>query len=374
MAAFKIVYHLNWNLQKYTEREEMVNNLIEEGMLDGLSPHQLNEVANYLLYSEDVDAEVKLRVPSKPQVSFEEMVESGVAESAMQKQNFSIYKVPKPTIDRGKNNDGKDADIPTMKELWEAIDNIKFYYDYVRDVVKGVRERDFSIPIEPTFVMHNFFRTWYIDLCRNQYYLKDIFRPTINVVPSFSFNRHEPDSFGFKAGKYILCPHSEERMIDLGNPEHVYQLLRQYVTIKEKHFDKCDSEWTVLYDTLDKIIANMNWNPIRWDILQMKINYVSNEDVAKQIYMKHDINYSVNYISTIFRQHIARDIARRAIKEGYRWEHRNDKDAWKICSRCKKKRFNDIDSFGKNKRVCLFCTGRKTNVGKKLVVRGISED
>ena len=106
----------------------MGNFLDANGELEGLPSSELDKVANYLLYAEDVDAEVELKQGSKKKVSYEELIESTLGESTVQnQQSLSIYKVPKPRIDRE-----KDADIPFMKDLWEAIDWVTERYQYCK--------------------------------------------------------------------------------------------------------------------------------------------------------------------------------------------------------------------------------------------------
>ena len=61
----KIASYLDFNLQAYQERLGLVNFLDEQGLLQQCSPTELDKVANYLLYAEDVDAEVKLKEGSK---------------------------------------------------------------------------------------------------------------------------------------------------------------------------------------------------------------------------------------------------------------------------------------------------------------------
>ena len=361
----RIVQHLNWNLQTYKEREEMVEGLLKDGILETLSPYQLNEVTNYLLYAKDVDVEVKLRVSSKQIISYEELVDNGVAETILRKPNASIYKVVKPTIDRE-----KDKDIPGMVELWEAIEVIKKKYDYVRGVLKGEIERDFTNPMEPTFVLHNFYRSWYIDLCRNQYYLKDIFNPPCFIGGTiFTTPARDRDLLGIKVGKKVVC--EGDKMIDFGNPEHIYQLLRFYAHIKEKHFDRANDGWLYLYEYLDEIISEMNWSDTHWLILQGKVDGKSNEELYKELTEQLGVNISVNYISTVYRRHISRDIARRAGRKVYEWEHRHDKSKWKTCRKCKEKKFFSTEHFGNNKFLCAECSGKKPGLHRKLVVKGL---
>ena len=61
----KISTMLDFNLQAYQERLGLVNFLDEQGYLAMCPPTELEKVANYLLYAEDVDAEVELKEGSK---------------------------------------------------------------------------------------------------------------------------------------------------------------------------------------------------------------------------------------------------------------------------------------------------------------------
>ena len=139
-------------------------------------------MANYLLYAEDVDAEVELKEGNKHKVSYEELIESTLGESVIQStKEMSIYKVPKPRIDRE-----KDADIPGMKDLWEAIDVITEQYQYCKDVLESKRDVDPNRKLIPTYQQKYFLREWMMDLRREQFILKDIFRPVVQLMPSFS--------------------------------------------------------------------------------------------------------------------------------------------------------------------------------------------
>jgi hypothetical protein len=137
----KVAQKLDYNLQAYQERVGLVNFLAESGELDGYPPSELDKVANYLLYAEDVDAEVELKKGSKKKVSYEELIESTLGESTVQRnKELSIYKIPKPRIDRE-----LDADIPGMKDLWEAIDNLTEQYQYCKDVLDEFHNPDKSV-------------------------------------------------------------------------------------------------------------------------------------------------------------------------------------------------------------------------------------
>jgi len=149
-----VVPMLDFNLQAYAERVALVNYLDEQGLLSKCPPSELDKVANYLLYAEDVDAEVELKEGSRKKVSYETLIESTLGEATVQRsQEVSIYRVPRPTIDRK-----VDGDIPFMKDLWEAIDIISERYQYCREVLEGKREMDPNRELVPTYQTKYFMR------------------------------------------------------------------------------------------------------------------------------------------------------------------------------------------------------------------------
>ena len=149
-----VVPLLDFNLQAYQDRLGLVNFLDEQGLLSKCPPSELNKVANYLLYAEDVDAEVELKEGSKKKVSYETLIETALGEATIQKsQEVSIYRVPRPSIDKV-----KDADIPFMKDLWEAIDIISEKYQYCKDVLEGKRDMDPNRKLIPTYQTKYFLR------------------------------------------------------------------------------------------------------------------------------------------------------------------------------------------------------------------------
>lgn len=355
----KIVYSLDWTAQAYEDRLACVRQLEEEGKLSDLSPSQLNEVSNYLLYSGDVTCEVELRQPSKKIVSYEKMIEDGVADMALQNaKHKNIYRVYKPFIDKE-----KDKDIPGMQDLWEEMEKVKKVYDYLDDCLKGRRERDFTNPLEINYVNHHYYKTWYIDLCLQQYTLKDAYRPLMQtVIPDFIDLRDDNDlEFGIRAGQYVICPSDENKMIDLGNPVHVYLLLKNYKLIRLQHLDENINDWNELYDLLDRAIARTQFNDCIWDILEKKINGERNDIVGKYVREKYGVNYNDNYISTLFTKSISKKIAKSAIINARRDFHDTDK---RMCPRCKQERWED-EFFSYAKR-CGYCLRKMEGTGRKI--------
>lgn len=356
----KIVYALDWNAQKYSDRLACVQELEKRGSLEDLGPGQLNEISNYLLYSSDVNCDVELKKAPKKQSSYEELVENGVADMALYNSKYkNIYKTIRPSIDRD-----RDKDIPGMEELWEEIEKVKKIYDYLDDCLKGRREKDFDNPLEISYVNHYFYKNWYIDLCLNQYTLKDFYNPIMNtkLMDYRNYIKEEEIYFGIRAGKYIYNESEEEKMIDLGNPVHVYLLLRNYKAIKMGHMDSTIDSWNQLYDLLDEAIAECSFNDCVWEVLELKVNGEHNDIIGKYIRDKYNVKYNDNYISTLFTKSISRKIAKKAISNAGRKFHDIKP---KKCPKCKEMRYeDDFYSFAKP---CIYCL--KKNKNKNRVIK-----
>lgn len=356
----KIAQSLDYNLQAYQERLGLVNFLDKQGAFDNCPPSELDKVANYLLYAEDVDAEVELKEGNKHKVSYEELIESTLGESVIQStKEMSIYKVPKPRIDRE-----KDADIPGMKDLWEAIDVITEQYQYCKDVLESKRDVDPNSKLIPTYQQKYFLREWMIDLRREQFILKDIFRPVVQLMPSFGNFSQIADDYGMCIGSHILCPGS--MMIDYGNWRHIYAMLKYYSGMEAKTRDNPYHPWWCMYDFLDELLERVRWSPEHKHILIRKIDKVSNEQIAKELEEMSGKSYSVNYISTIWKQHITKQV----VKQAYLWwnEHEFKPDGtlrtltkWRVCPSCGRMLFADDINFGKYangewREICKDCT------------------
>lgn len=356
----KISSKLDFNLQSYQERLGLINFLQKQGELDDCPPSELEKVANYLLYSEDVDAEVELKEGNKRKVSYEELIESTIGENTINsKPDASIYRIPKPKIDRE-----KDGDIPGMKDLWEAIDIIDERYRYCKDVLDGKRDMDPDRELIPTYQQKYFLREWMIDLRREQFLLKDIFRPVICAVPTFYTYSEKKDEYGMCIGEHILCPGS--LMIDFGNWQHIYAMLKYYSGMKAKTEDNPFHPWWCMYDFLDELMGRVRWSPEHKLILIRKIDKVSNEQIAKELEDLSGKTYSVNYISTIWKQHISKQI----VKQAYLWWNEKEfkpdgtmrtMSKWKVCPKCGRMLFTDDINFGKYmngewREICKDCT------------------
>lgn len=356
----KIASYLDFNLQAYQERLGLVNFLDEQGLLQQCSPAELDKVANYLLYAEDVDAEVELKEGSKKKVSYETLIETTLGESTVQRsEEISIYRVPRPSIDRE-----KDADIPFMKQLWEAIDWVDERYRYCREVLEGKRDMDPERKLIPTYQTKYFLREWMIDLRREQFLLKDSYRPVVGTTGGFPSHVDKPDYLGMCIGPHILC--DIDTKVDFGNWRHIHAMLKYYNGMVPKIEDNIHHPWWDPYMFLDELMRRVRLSPEHRLILEEKIDHVSNEDIVKHLEEMGGKTYSINYISTIWKQHITKQL----VKQAYLWweERTHQPDGtlenmtkWRICPQCGRQLYAHDLNFGRYqdgswKEICKDCT------------------
>jgi len=368
----KIAEKLDFNLQLYSDRSALVNFLWETGELDYAPPGELDKVANYLLYAEDVDAasgsdsiDVELREPGgKRKVSYEALIESALGEreatAAEQRKRSSAYRIPRPTISRvDTGSPYDDCAIPGMRDLWAAIDIISERYTYAKNVLDGKCDMDPERELVPTYQRKYFLREWMIDLRREQFLLRDAYRPCVcnNGGAAFGYGAYAiPDVIGVRIGSHVLAP-STGHEVDFANPQHIHALLKFYAGM---HYGLCDSndphsDWWEVYDFLDELVrryaASAAASPEHKVILARKVLGFSNEEIVRELENYYNRSYSINYISTIWKRSIAKAISKQAELWYEEYTHQPDGSLcnmmrWKVCPQCGRQLYAHELNFG----------------------------
>lgn len=97
---------------------------------------------------------------------------------------------------------------------------------------------------------------------------------------------------------------------DFCNLEHVYQLIltQAELEIELEELGDVNVATDKLLKTLNFYISLSQLNEMHKEILTLKIQKEKNENIARYINKKYNKSYTVNYISTIFRQKIIKEI------------------------------------------------------------------
>lgn len=323
--------------------------------LESYTPTQLEKVANYILFGKTEDGKaLKLAKQIETKKSTYKRKSDNSLEELMEKPTFheadvstelkrSIYLNPKPTVSRK-----TDGDIPNMVELWETIDQVKALHEAEEDGLKKY------------YLKHAL-----IDLRKEQYYLKDLFKPTINFLNplktpvtewdwfansgyakepfDFTMQNGVPTYTGEKDWEWVdLCEHT----LDFTNKDHIYHLLNNYSALRQHFYDEPWAQMNIILDMLENLIEDTPLSRPHKHILIKKIDQEFNEVIAQELLDNFEVHYGVNYISTVWKHTICGKIANFAkLREELKPSIKDKK-----CIQCHKRKPRTTDFFRRNSR------------------------
>lgn len=372
---------LNFNITSSTGRRDFVEDYINENKNKKFSASDLETIADYILYGKDEDSgesivdrkEVQIKTKynsysKKEPESLDELMESPTFDENIFSKDKNRYKTIKPKIDRE-----KDKDIPGIKPLWELIDK----FQHIIDVNNGKEEDPNIKKLKPVELYK--FKHMVIDLRRQQFYLKDIVKPTIcmfgtnvrkvrsiednsipwdlensnfSIAPLGVFTNNDIKFINPKEyrGSDYQYNKDAKYIIDFRNYEHIYYLLENYLDLEGESENNPESTIGLILRTLDFYIDIANLNESKKVILEYKKNKIRNEVIRDKLKKDFNLNHSANYISTIWKQKVCRDIAEAARLHYDYFLNREKPFAWKKCVQCGKIKLKDTREFMRKSR------------------------
>lgn len=163
--------------------------------------------------------------------------------------------------------------------------------------------------------------------------------------------------------------------LSLLSPTHVSLALCNYSKLKEDSYGKFESDMYYfildLEDTVERALAEF---PMYYDIMVYKIDGMKNEDIQKEILSTFGVQFSIEYISSLWRNKIPKLIAEQAQKDWLEWHYTQEEVGyWKRCSRCGQIKLGHNKFFSKNKTskdgwysICKDCRNKKVGKVKEL--------
>lgn len=206
-----------------------------------------------------------------------------------------------------------------------------------------------------------------IGLSQDQYILRGSVKPTINcsnaIKAATKLDLYENITVNSDGSLTI------DANITLLDPLHVSALLCNYESLKSATYGKFDSDMYYMLLDLDNLIEKTFLKyPIHKRILELKIDGYKNEEIQQQIKDEFDTTYSIEYISSLWRNKIPKLIAEQAQKDWLEWHYtEEEKGYWKRCSRCGQIKLGHNKFFSKNKTskdgwysICKDCRNKKS--------------
>lgn len=373
--------NLDFSIPTSTGRRDYVEKYMADNSDKKFSASDLETITNYILYGKDEntgesivdrkEVQIKTKYNSyskKEPESLDELIESPTFDERIFNTDKNRYKSIKPKIDRE-----KDADVPGIQELWKSIDR----YQHIIDANTG-KVDDPAAPKLTSVELYKF-KHMVIDLRRQQFYLRDMVKPTICMFGTSARKVHQPENEGIpwdlENSDFAIAPlgvliGSDEKFfnpreyrgpeysfnkeakytIDFRNYEHIYYLLENYEDLKISVVNKPDSTISFLLDTLDFYIEKANLSDAKKIILNYKRSRIQNEIIRKKLEKDFGLTHSANYISTIWKQKICKEIADAAQLHYDYYLNREKPFKWKKCNQCGKIKLKDTREFMRKSR------------------------
>lgn len=161
----------------------------------------------------------------------------------------------------------------------------------------------------------------------------------------------------------FLSQPSTSFIINFQNPDHLYSIFQDYIESYESlEAAPSDSYIPSILNTLHYYISIARLDPMHHDILRMKIQKITNYDIASYINKTYNKTYNSNYISTIFTKKILTSIADAALIHSQTIQNIYKPSSFKTCKGCGRtllinnhnfiKKSNSKDGFSSKCKEC----------------------
>lgn len=349
---------MDYSITDVEGRLEKVKEILANTPSERLTPIYLDRMADYLVQpiSKEEKKKKKILTPNRMvtvnarETSFEGLVgkfengEDGIYNMIRNDKNI-LFK-PKVSI-----TEEDKEEIPELKELDAAIKELE-------EKIKTARGKQAYL-----------LRKQLIEMRKDQYIIKNIYKKPIyslNILKSVSKINLEEHIFIDKDMNV-----RSDCLISLFNEEHISALLRNYWLLKDRVEDKNDSDlkWLMLdFDNLIKSTLKEKY-PLYYDLTLCKFINKSNAEIQKILYEKYQIKYSIEYISSLWRNKIPKLLVEKEKKDYIDWYYlEKERGRWKKCSRCGKIKLAHNIYFSKNKSsrdgfysICKECRNKKVS-------------
>ena len=364
----KKAYSLDYEIERDVDRCQAVYDILDS--LDKTPSNlELEQMASYILYGKDEEGQNAVqrgemtdgdkrygtfkRADDKL-LSLDEILENPLADhQQIQTLNHPyVYTKPKPTITKpkydkktGERIDPGDSDIPGMQDLWESIAR----YEHVVAVNEGKVPPDEHTPILKDGYRLYQLKHQLVEMRRQQYYLKDIFKPTLHFL-STDHPRTQYYDWNSDAQYWMPLDKWQERVshallhtistnlddyetrtnpwtgetevlwvvrkhtFDWENPSHIKALINYYDALYDQLHERHEAVGNTFFFDFERYRAMANLSEVRNFILDQKLIKVPYAEIVHNLQVKYGLKYNENYLCNILAKEIPEKIALAAQK------------------------------------------------------------
>lgn len=203
-----------------------------------------------------------------------------------------------------------------------------------------------------------------IEMRKDQYIIKQAYqRPIIpcKLIRSI-FSHTALDDESYLDGQKVVI-----KGISLMDPNVISAILCNYSKLKEDSYDQFDGDMWYLIQSFENICDQaLEEFPIYQRIVELKIDKRQNNEIQELLKEEFGTTYSIEYISSLWRNKIPKLIAEEALEDFLKWQYKIKNYPMKKCSKCGQLKPAHNQFFSKNKTskdnlysICKKCRNKK---------------
>lgn len=257
-------------------------------------------------------------------------------------ENKNVIFQPKISITQ------KDLDtIPSLKQLRETINA----WEAVLKRATGTKQ---------AYII----KKALIEMRKDQYIIKQAYQKPIipcKLIRS-TFSHTALDDESYLDGQKVVI-----KGVSLMDPNVISAILCNYSKLKEDSYDQFDGDMWYLIQSFENICDQaLEEFPIYQRIVELKIDKRQNNEIQELLKEEFGTTYSIEYISSLWRNKIPKLIAEEALEDFLKWQYRIKNYPMKKCSKCGQLKPAHNQFFSKNKTskdnlysICKKCRNKK---------------
>lgn len=342
---------LDYTLESPEERKALVEKIIAE--TPDITPAYLEILGNYLVLcmekqerkERNILTDNRMTTVNKREYSFEGLV------SQLENGEDGIYNLV--------NEDKNVIFQPKIQITQRDLDTIP-YLKQLRDTINAWEAAAKHASGKDAFIM----KKALIEMRKDQYLIKQAYYQPIVSCKLTKTSRVTPplEDKSYLKGSEIVV-----KGISLMDTKTVSAVLCNYTKLKEDSWDQFDGDTWYLMQDFDKLCTKALADyPIYDRIVEWKIDGKPNSEIQKLLDEEFNQTYSVEYISSLWRNKIPKVIAEQAKEDFLIWEYTRRGYPMKKCSKCGQIKPANNLFFSKNKTskdnwysICKKCRNKK---------------
>lgn len=342
---------LDYTLESPEERKALVEKIIAE--TPDITPAYLEILGNYLVLcmekqerkERNILTDNRMTTVNKRECSFEGLV------SQLENGEDGIYNLV--------NEDKNVIFQPKIQITQRDLDTIP-YLKQLRDTINAWEAAAKHASGKDAFIM----KKALIEMRKDQYLIKQAYYQPIVSCKLTKTSRVTPplEDKSYLKGSEIVV-----KGISLMDTKTVSAVLCNYTKLKEDSWDQFDGDTWYLMQDFDKLCTKALADYLIYDrIVEWKIDGKPNSEIQKLLDEEFNQTYSVEYISSLWRNKIPKVIAEQAKEDFLIWEYTRRGYPMKKCSKCGQIKPANNLFFSKNKTskdnwysICKKCRNKK---------------